>query len=60
MDRLGLVVDERDVDADPSLFEEFSIRVPVVLGPSGHVFAEGRIGPMAAAIAAFRVRFDAS
>jgi hypothetical protein len=33
----------RDIDADPALRAEYTARIPVVLGPSGRVLAEGII-----------------
>lgn len=37
----GLVLVVRDIDADEALSAEYTARVPVVLGPSGRVLAEG-------------------
>ena len=39
----GAHLEVRDIDADPVLLAEFSARIPVVLGPSGRVLAEGII-----------------
>ncbi|MDH3260938.1 MAG: glutaredoxin family protein [Acidimicrobiia bacterium] len=36
-------VEARDIDADPVLLNEYTDRIPVVLGPSGRVLAEGII-----------------
>jgi hypothetical protein len=41
--RAGALVDLRDIDADPILLKEYSNRVPVIVGPSGRVLAEGII-----------------
>ncbi len=32
-----------DVDGDAGLTADFGVRIPVVLGPSGRVLAEGRV-----------------
>jgi hypothetical protein len=42
LDRLGLEVLSRDVDADPELFRLYDFRVPVVLY-QGRPVAEGRV-----------------
>jgi len=36
-------VEARDIDGDPALLAAFTDRIPVVLGPSGRVLAEGII-----------------
>ena len=41
--RLGAALEVQDIDADPALVSEYSARVPVVVGPSGRVLAEGVI-----------------
>jgi glutaredoxin len=40
--RLGFDVETADVEADPTLESDYGTRVPVLLGPSGSVIAEGR------------------
>jgi hypothetical protein len=39
----GGVVEEVDIDADDLLTRDYGVRVPVVVGPSGMVLAEGVI-----------------
>lgn len=41
--RIGVSVEVQDIDADPALLHEYSHRIPVVLGPSRRVLAEGII-----------------
>lgn len=41
--RFGETVTEVDVESDDSLIRDFSLRIPVVLDPSGEVVAEGII-----------------
>ena len=41
--QVGAAVDVQDIDADPALLSEYSARVPVIVGPSGRVLAEGVI-----------------
>jgi len=40
---IGVSVEVKDIDADPALRHEYSDRIPVVLGPSRRVLAEGII-----------------
>ena len=40
---VGAAVEVLDIDTDPALLTEFTDRIPVVLGPSGRVLAEGLI-----------------
>ena len=37
----GAGFEMQDIDADPALVSAYSARVPVILGPSGRVLAEG-------------------
>lgn len=39
----GAALQVVDIDADPALVNEYSARVPVIVGPSGRVLAEGII-----------------
>ena len=41
--RAGAAVEVQDIGADPALSSEYSARVPVIVGPSGRVLAEGVI-----------------
>ncbi|MGZ8753576.1 MAG: glutaredoxin family protein [Acidimicrobiia bacterium] len=41
--RMGAAVEVRDVEADPTLLHEYAERIPVVIGPSDQVLAEGII-----------------
>ncbi len=41
--RFGGTVTEVDVESDDALIRDFSLRIPVVLDPSGEVVAEGII-----------------
>lgn len=41
--RLGVAVMVVDVNGDARLNADFGVRIPVVLGPSGRVLAEGRV-----------------
>lgn len=41
--QVGARLQVRDIDADPALRAEYTARIPVVLGPSGRVLAEGII-----------------
>ena len=41
---VGVPVEARDIDDDPTLLDDYTDRIPVVvLGPSGQVLAEGII-----------------
>jgi len=42
--KVGVVIDEIDVDDDDTLLSLYGMRIPVVLGPGDEVFAEGVIG----------------
>ena len=42
--KVGLVVEEIDIDGDDTFLNLYGMRIPVVLGPGGEVFAEGVIG----------------
>ena len=39
----GASVELHDIDTDPALLSEYTARIPVILGPSGRVLAEGNI-----------------
>ena len=39
----GASVEVHDIDTDPALLSEYTARIPVILGPSGRVLAEGII-----------------
>ena len=41
--QVGARLEVRDIDTDPALLAEYIARIPVVLGPSGRVLAEGVI-----------------
>ncbi len=41
--RVGAIVEEIDVDSDDRLLGSYGMRIPVLLGPSDEVFAEGII-----------------
>lgn len=41
--RLGVAVNEVDIDTDDRLTAEYGLRIPVVLDPEGRVLAEGVI-----------------
>ena len=41
--QVGAAVEMQDIDADPALMSAYSARIPVILGPSGRVLAEGVI-----------------
>lgn len=41
--RAGVLVEELDVDSSPALSDSFGTRIPVLLGPSDEVIAEGVI-----------------
>lgn len=41
--QIGVAVAVQDIDADPALLHEYSERIPVVIGPSDLVLAEGII-----------------
>lgn len=43
--KLGGTAAEVDIDSSSALVLEYALRIPVVLGPEGHVLAEGRIDP---------------
>jgi hypothetical protein len=40
---MGATVEEIDIDTNPDLVRDFALRIPVVLGPSNEVLAEGEI-----------------
>jgi hypothetical protein len=40
---IGATVEEIDIDTNPDLVRDFALRIPVVLGPSNEVLAEGEI-----------------
>jgi hypothetical protein len=42
--KVGVVIDEIDVDGDDILLSLYGMRIPVVLGPGDEVLAEGIIG----------------
>ena len=42
--KVGVVIDEIDVDDDDTLLSLYGMRIPVVLGPGDEVLAEGVIG----------------
>ncbi len=42
--KVGVVIDEIDVDGDDTLLSLYGMRIPVVLGPGDEVLAEGIIG----------------
>ena len=42
-DQVGAGLEVRDIDADPGLADKYTERIPVVIGPSGRVLAEGLI-----------------
>ena len=42
--KVGVVIDEIDVDGDDTLLSLYGMRIPVVLGPGDEVLAEGVIG----------------
>lgn len=42
--KVGVVIDEIDVDGDDTLLSLYGVRIPVVLGPGDEVLAEGVIG----------------
>ena len=42
--KVGVVIDEIDVDDDDTLLSLYGMRIPVVLGPGDKVLAEGVIG----------------
>ena len=42
--KVGVVIDEIDVDDDDTLLSLYGMRIPVVLGPGDEVLAEGIIG----------------
>ncbi len=58
---VGADLVRRDIDQDRGLSREYGSRIPVVLGPSGRVLAEGRIQPggLLPAILVERIRFSA-
>ena len=39
----GASVDVQDIDTDPALLSEYTARIPVIVGPSGRILAEGTI-----------------
>lgn len=39
----GASVEVHDIDTDPALLSEYTARIPVILGPSGRILAEGII-----------------
>jgi Glutaredoxin-like domain (DUF836) len=41
--KVGVVIDEIDVDGDETLLSLYGLRIPVVLGPGDEVLAEGII-----------------
>lgn len=41
--KVGVVIDEIDVDDDDTLLSLYGMRIPVVLGPGDEVLAEGVI-----------------
>ena len=43
--RLKIEVVEVDIDEDDHLVREYGLRIPVVVGPTGSVLAEGIIEP---------------
>lgn len=42
--KVGVVIEEIDVDGDDTLLSLYGLRIPVVLGPGDEVLAEGVIG----------------
>lgn len=42
-ERMGIPVEVVDIDDDDDLIRRFALRIPVVLGPTGAVVAEGII-----------------
>jgi len=42
--KVGVVIEEIDVDGDDTLLSLYGVRIPVVLGPGDEVLAEGVIG----------------
>lgn len=42
--KVGVAIDEIDVDDDDTLLSLYGMRIPVVLGPGDEVLAEGVIG----------------
>lgn len=42
-ERLGIAVEEIDIDQDEDLLVNYGLRIPVVLGPEDRVLAEGAI-----------------
>lgn len=40
----GASVEVHDIDTDPALLNEYTARIPVIVGPSGRILAEGIIG----------------
>jgi hypothetical protein len=40
---MGATVEEIDIETNPDLVRDFALRIPVVLGPSNEVLAEGEI-----------------
>ncbi len=51
--KVGVVIDEIDVDGDDTLLALYGMRIPVVLGPGDEVLAEGVIGDRQALEEAF-------
>jgi hypothetical protein len=43
VNRAGGSLREVDIDADDTLTRDYGLRIPVVLGPSGEVLAEGKV-----------------
>ncbi len=40
---MGATMEEIDIDSNPDLIRDYGLRIPVVLGPSNEVLAEGEI-----------------
>ncbi len=57
--RLGVAVMVVDVDGDAGLNADYGERIPVVLGPSGRVLAEGPVRGTRLGWALLRERFGA-
>lgn len=51
--KVGVVIEEIDVDGDDTLLSLYGVRIPVVLGPADEVLAEGVIGDRQALEKAF-------
>lgn len=51
--KVGVVIEEIDVDGDDTLLSLYGVRIPVVLGPGDEVLAEGVIGDRKALEKAF-------